>query len=485
MPAGASQEPESVWEMLGDRVTAADGGEAVLRETGSPRIAQSQNVRRDFTAFISDGVAAYRQVRFNSVAACWSQNAPTYTLAMVAAENLRRLGTRFRASTASRSGSPAPRVLVISNVGSFGGGGAVGFRDMVLAIRDKRPDLEVVAVCPWKGSLAAEFARQGIRTKITWIPGWAFLERSRRPRIEAFIGTVPYLAILLSGILPALLLLIRLRPTVVLTNTMAIPSHAIAAKLLGIPHYWMIREFGKDDHRLWFLLGYHRTIRLIGRLSETVICNSQAVEKALLSIDPKMATSVVYPVVDTPLGTPPERHPGEPLRAVLVGYFSEAKGQRIAVEAVALARKAGVDLELTLVGGGAQKPLRELARRLGVEDLVTIDGPTRDVGRYWSAAHVGLMCSQCEAFGRVTVEALRAGLPVCGTDTGGTPEIIDPGVNGLLSPAGDANALAANLMALESDEDLRRSLAFRAAETAQRFQRDRHDDELVVILGLH
>ena len=61
------------------------------------------------------------------------------------------------------------------------------------------------------------------------------------------------------------------------------------------------------------------------------------------------------------------------------------------------------------------------------------------------------MCSQCEAFGRVTVEAMRAGLPVCGTNSGGTPEIIDPGVNGLLSPAGDANALAANLMALESD----------------------------------
>jgi glycosyltransferase involved in cell wall biosynthesis len=94
------------------------------------------------------------------------------------------------------------------------------------------------------------------------------------------------------------------------------------------------------------------------------------------------------------------------------------------------------------------------------------------------------MCSQCEAFGRVTVEAMRAGLPVCGTKTGGTPEIIDSGVNGLLSPAGDAKALAANLMALESDEDLRRSLAFRALETARRFQRDRHDDEFTAILDL-
>ncbi len=423
-------------------------------------------------------------MRFTFVAACYSRNAPTYTRAMVGGDTLRRVGSRLRAITASRQASPAPRVMVISNVGSFGGGGALDFRDMVLAIRKKRPDLDVVAVCPWKGSLAAECARHGIRTKITLIPGWAFLERSRTPRIEALIGAIPYLAILLLGVLHAVLLLVRLRPTMVITNTMVVPAHAIAAKLRGIPHYWMVREFGRDDHRLWFLLGHRRTIRLIGQLSESVICNSHAVEEALLAVDPKMTTTVVYPVVDAPLGTPPKRQPGERMRAVLVGYLSQAKGQRIAVEAVAIARKAGVDVELTLVGAGNQKPLRTLARRLDVADLVNIDGPTRDVGRYWSAAHVGLMCSQCEAFGRVTVEAMRAGLPVCGTNAGGTPEIVDPGINGLLSPAGDANALAANLMALESDENLRRKLAFRAAETTQRFQRDRHDDEVAVILGL-
>jgi glycosyltransferase involved in cell wall biosynthesis len=355
---------------------------------------------------------------------------------------------------------------------------------MVLALREKRPDLDVVAVYPWKGNLAAECARHGVRTKVAWIPWWGFPERWPTPRIEAFIGALPRVALLLPGILQAVLLLVRLRPTIVLTNTMTIPSHAVAAKLLGIPHYWMVREFGTDDHGLRFLLGYRGTIRLISQLSESVICNSRAVEKAMLALDPKMTTYVVYPVVDTPIGTPPERDPGEPMRVVLVGRFSESKGQHLAIEAVAIARKAGVDIELALVGAGNDKALHKLARHLGVEDLVTVHEPTRDLGRHWSAAHVGLMCSECEAFGRVTVEAMRAGLPVCGTDAGGTAEIIEPGVNGLLSPAGDAHALAANLMALESDEDLRRKLAFRAPETMQRFQRDRHDDELAAILGL-
>jgi glycosyltransferase involved in cell wall biosynthesis len=400
----------------------------------------------------------------------------SYTLAMSAA--VRGIG-------AVHKGNSVPRVVMVSNYGSLGGGAAAVLRDIAVALREKRPDLDLVGVYPWKGSLAAECAQYGIRTKIAWIPPWAFLERWRTPRIEALIAALPRAVLILPGILQALFLLVRLRPTMVLSNTMLIPSHAIAAKLLGIPHYWMVHEFGRDDHQLRFLLGYRRTIRLISQLSESVICNSQAVEKALLAVNPKTTTHVIYPVIDAPPGTPPKRHPGEPMRVVLVGRFAQSKGQHVAVEAVAIARKAGVDIELTLIGGGNHKPVRELSRSLGVEDLVNLHGPTDDVGRYWPAAHVGLICSECEAFGLVTVEAMRAGLPVCGTNSGGTPEIIEPGINGLLSPAGDANALAANLMVLESDEGLRRSLAVRAAETAQRFQRDhRYGDEFATVLGL-
>ncbi|WP_431230967.1 glycosyltransferase family 4 protein [Mycolicibacterium psychrotolerans] len=326
----------------------------------------------------------------------------------------------------------------------------------------------------------------GIETKIAWTPWWGFGRWSRSEFVDphALIGWLPYTAILLPGIALALVAFIRQRPSMVLTNTMTIPSHAIAAKILGIPHHWIVREFGRDDHQLWFLFGYRRTVRLIGSLSDSVVFNSHAVERAMLELDPTMTTHVIYPAVDTELTTPPQRQPGERLRAVLVGYFSEAKGQQLAIEAIAIARNAGVDIELTLVGAGNNQPFRAVAQRLGVDDLVTIDGPTRDVPRYWAAAHVGLMCSQSEAFGRVTVEAMRAGIPVCGTNSGGTPEIIEPGVAGLLSPAGDADALAANLIALEADEGLRRRLAQGALESSQRFGRDRHDGELATILGL-
>ncbi len=376
--------------------------------------------------------------------------------------------------------------MVVSNVSSFGGGGVVDFRDILFAIRRQRPDVHLVAVLPQRGDVSQRCAHDGIETKIAWTPWWGFGKWSRFRYVDphVVIGWLPYTVILLPGIVQALVYFSRQRPTMVLTNTMTIPSHAIAAKILGIPHHWIIREFGRDDHQLWFLFGYRRTVRLVGWLSESVICNSHAVEQAMLDLDPTMTANVIYPVVDSAMGTPPQRQPGERMRTVLVGYLSDAKGQKLAIEAIAIARKAGIDIELTLVGAGSHQPFRNLARHLGVDDLVTIDGPTRDVPSYWAAAHIGLMCSQCEAFGRVTVEAMRAGLPVCGTNSGGTPEIIEPGVAGLLSPTGDADALATNLMTLEADEDLRRRLAKGAQKSSQHFQRDRHDDELATFLGL-
>ena len=400
---------------------------------------------------------------------------------------LRRIKGLRDTRTVPSGDDPPPRVVVVSNVSRFGGGGVVDFLDILAGLRRKCPGIDVVAVVPHKGAVSQRCSNDGIATKVAWTPWWSFGRWSRWRVLDphVVVGWLPFTAILLPGIVLAVLFFLRQRPTMVLTNTMTIPSHAIAARILGIPHHWVVREFGRDDHQLWFLFGYRRTVRMVSWLSESVICNSRAVEGAMRALAPTMKTHVIYPVVDSPVGIPPQRLEGERLRAVLVGYFSAAKGQQLAIEAIALARAAGTDIELTLVGAGSPQPLRNQAQRLGVDDLVTIEGPTDDVPRFWSAAHVGLMCSQREAFGRVTVEAMRAGLPVCGTDSGGTQEIIEQGVTGFLSPAGDARALAANLMALDADEELRRRLGRNAQQSAQRFGRERHDDELATLLGLH
>jgi glycosyltransferase involved in cell wall biosynthesis len=79
-------------------------------------------------------------------------------------------------------------------------------------------------------------------------------------------------------------------------------------------------------------------------------------------------------------------------------------------------------------------------------------------------ADVALMCSSSEAFGRVTVEAMKLGRPVIGADAAGTAELVRDGWNGLLYPAGDPAALAVCIERLHGDRPFLRALGAQARE---------------------
>ena len=71
---------ESIWESLGDPVSAEHKVEAVLRETGDPTTVQSQKVRPEFTAFGQTDWKLADQVRFLSKAACDSRDGPVFNM---------------------------------------------------------------------------------------------------------------------------------------------------------------------------------------------------------------------------------------------------------------------------------------------------------------------------------------------------------------------------------------------------------------------
>jgi glycosyltransferase involved in cell wall biosynthesis len=246
----------------------------------------------------------------------------------------------------------------------------------------------------------------------------------------------------------------------------------------------MIHEFGDEDHDLQFLFGHRRTSNLIVKWSKTVLCCSVAVERHVLLNNPHASTTVVYQAVESPSIPPRARADDEPLQAILVGRLAESKGQMLALEAVACALARGVEIHLDLVGPGDPQTLRRHADRLGVSSLVEFHPATADLAPHWMKAHVALMCSRSEAFGRVTVEAMKAGLPVCGVGSGGTPELVVTGINGLMSPPDDASALATNLLALHTDERLRWRLAEGAHRCTARFSLERYGADLIDALSL-
>ena len=82
------------------------------------------------------------------------------------------------------------------------------------------------------------------------------------------------------------------------------------------------------------------------------------------------------------------------------------------------------------------------------------------------------------------MEAFMAGVPVVATDWPGPLEIVEHGVNGLIVPSGDADALAAAVRRLVADRALRDRLAAGAAASAKRFDQARVLPELAAALGL-
>src|SRR3989442_221995 len=99
--------------------------------------------------------------------------------------------------------------------------------------------------------------------------------------------------------------------------------------------------------------------------------------------------------------------------------------------------------------------LKSLVRDLGVEEHVIFTGHRSDMPDLMAACDVFALPSFEEPFGLVFAEAMAMKRPVVALTNGGTPEVVEHGKCGLLSPPGDVDALAANLLRLLGDPALR------------------------------
>lgn len=151
-----------------------------------------------------------------------------------------------------------------------------------------------------------------------------------------------------------------------------------------------------------------------------------------------------------------------PLLASVSRLFSW-KGQRELLQAFAIARQTYPTLRLMIVGedmagpdGAYVRELRQLAQQLGVSEDVIFTGPRKDVARVMAACDVFTLPSFEEPFGLVFLEAMAMKRPVVAIDNGGTPEVVEHGRSGLLSPPWDIRALADNILRLVADPELRR-----------------------------
>jgi glycosyltransferase involved in cell wall biosynthesis len=144
------------------------------------------------------------------------------------------------------------------------------------------------------------------------------------------------------------------------------------------------------------------------------------------------------------LGAGPRPVPDVP-RLVCVGRLCEQKGQLRLLEALALLAGQGVEFEAVLAGDGPMRAEVEAeAARLGLGEKVRVTGwlSGEQVRQHLLDARLMVLPSYAEGLPVVLMEALALGRPVVTTYVAGIPELVRPGVNGWLVPAGSVAALA-------------------------------------------
>ncbi|HBR96497.1 MAG TPA: hypothetical protein DD979_03850 [Gammaproteobacteria bacterium] len=219
----------------------------------------------------------------------------------------------------------------------------------------------------------------------------------------------------------------------------------------------------------WRLKGW------VSRCSSQVVSNSQAglayaAEQCGLDTD---KATVVYNGIAM-LDTQPAADALRDYRAKhayvisFVGRLVDHKNLPCLLRALARLTSRGLDAGLILVGDGPLRAALEAqCEALELQQHVYFLGERDDVTAIFSDSDVAVLPSFREGFSNTLLEAMLVGTPMVASRVGGTPEVIDNGVNGLLFESDDDAQFADQLARVLTDPSLANSLGERGRDSVQ------------------
>ncbi len=268
-----------------------------------------------------------------------------------------------------------------------------------------------------------------------------------------------------------------LRPDIVHAHSSKAGAVARLARLvhprtpvLYTPHGYAMAGF--FEHRLE-RLAYGEAERSLGLLTSRVIAVCEAEARLARRVMPANRVRVVHNGIDP---VPPG--PADPRVLELAGRgpvvcavsrLQPGKGLETLIDAWPETIAGSPKLQLALVGDGSLRAsLQARVRDRGVEASVHFLGEYADPMSALRAADVFVFPSWVEAFPYAILEAMSMGLPIVSSNVGGVGEALVDGDSGLLVPARRPDALAAALLTLLGDAELRARVGVAAKEAVGR-----------------
>ncbi len=247
---------------------------------------------------------------------------------------------------------------------------------------------------------------------------------------------------------------------------------------------WSVEEFQSRPQPLrWEIVKRLRSA--VTRRADRIVTPSRYLLEIVAAWGiPIQRIAVVYNALEPPPEAQPASLPPFAGRTLItVGRLISLKGVDALLELI----RDRKDLRLLVVGDGPERSNWEsFATRLDVAERAIFTGSVdrEQVMAFMKAADVYVLNSLHEGLPHILLEAFAAGLPVIATASGGTKEVVEDGVNGLLIPPHRKDLIAAAVDRILSDPGLRGSLIEGGRRTLQnRFPWETMVEETETVLG--
>jgi L-malate glycosyltransferase len=286
-------------------------------------------------------------------------------------------------------------------------------------------------------------------------------------------------------------------------NARRVSAALLLRKLLSHQNYDVLHA--NDPHALtaaWLAGAQERTCIVVSRrvayplsasglagkryqIPRRIVAISHFVEKSVLESGvPPERLAIVYEGVEVPpLPTQEARQQARQRWNVAenekllgcIGYLLPEKGQEIAIRALSTIGTRVPRARLLLAGDGpCRAGLEALVQQLGMQDKVIFAGFVEDVTQVYVTLDAFVFPSLAEPLGTSLLAAMAWGLPVLAVASGGVPEYVKDGDNGLLAAQPDPELFSTSMSRLLNDDSLGIALGQNARRTiAEQFSAGR------------